>query len=86
MRHDRSLYSNVAFGSCLLGMQQWLLDFRRYGQTFIFPDSLTLEMICQGYRVAKAGAAGRENHGTVSLGHGSGIVSQELLLKYRKEQ
>lgn len=56
-----------------------------YSQTFIFPVSLTLEIFCQGYRIAKAGAAGRESHGRVSLGHGSGIVSQELLLEYRKE-
>lgn len=57
-----------------------------YGQTFIFPDSLALEMVCQGYRIAKAGTAGRENDGRVSLGSGSGIVSQELWLEYRKEQ
>lgn len=56
-----------------------------YRHTFIFPDSLTLEMVCQGYRIAKAGTAGREDHGRVSLGPGSGIVSQELLLEYRKE-
>lgn len=44
-------------GSCLLGVQWWLLDSSRCGQTFIFPDSLTLEMVCQGYRTAEAGTA-----------------------------